>query len=206
MPSIRLNTPVKALQQTAQFRILASDLTTCLDSSSPTSVLPPNVANPETKERRLPGPITVQVLDIEDIGHSRWSQVEHLEAIERGEMTKGREVIRVVDDDTNTDPNHISNNHIATSSGPHQLLLQDAKGTKVYGFEFESVTGINIQQLAIGAKLVLKDILVARGVVMLDRKGTEVLGGKVDAWDKKWRAERKEVLKRRAGMGESVSG
>jgi RecQ-mediated genome instability protein 1 len=150
----------------------------------------------------------VQILDIEDIGHSRWSQVENIEAHERGEMTKGREIIRVVDDETNTDPNNaaVSNATSTTSSGPHKLLLQDAKGTKAYAFEMEAVSGISVQQLAIGAKLVLRDVMVARGVIMLEPKGVEVLGGKVDAWDRKWRAERKETLKRKAGMRDAAPG
>lgn len=200
MPSIRLNTPIQALQKTALFRLLSTDLTKSLQASS-NNVLPANVSSPENKERKLTGPITVQVLDIEDVGHSRWSQVETLEAQERGEMTKGREIIRVVDDESNTDPNHTSES--AASAGPYKLLLQDAKGTKVYGFEIESVTGVNVQQMAIGAKLVLWDVVVARGLVLLEPKGVEVLGGKVEAWDKKWRGERKETLKRMAGMGEN---
>src|ERR1700742_2138083 len=70
MPTIRLNTPVVALQKTALFRLLAVDLTTSVQVSL-TNTLPANVSSPEAKERKLAGPITVQVLDIEDIGHSR---------------------------------------------------------------------------------------------------------------------------------------
>lgn len=42
---------------------------------------------------------------------------------------------------------------------------------------------------------------MARGVVLLEPRCVEVLGGKVDAWDRKWREERKKVLKEKAGMG-----
>ncbi|KAK3718691.1 hypothetical protein LTR37_004908 [Vermiconidia calcicola] len=203
LPSIRLNTPIVALQKTALFRILCTDLRSSVSQASAT-VLPSDISAPEVKERRLDGAITVQVLDIEDIGHSRWSQFENLEAVERGEMTKGREIIRVADEETNTDPNHTATGE--TSSGPHKLLLQDAKGTKVYAFEMEAVSGVGVQQLFIGAKLVLRDALVARGVVMLQVRSVEVLGGKVEAWDKKWRGERKEMLKRKAGMQEGEGG
>jgi RecQ-mediated genome instability protein 1 len=55
--------------------------------------------------------------------------------------------------------------------------------------------------MAIGAKLVLRDFEVARGVVLLEPRCVEVLGGKVDASDRKWRDERKKVLKEKAGMG-----
>lgn len=59
--------------------------------------------------------------------------------------------------------------------------------------------------LSIGAKLVLKDFIVARGVAMLTPKSVEVLGGKVEVWDKKWKAERKKVLKERAGWVEAAT-
>jgi len=86
------------------------------------------------------------------------------------------------------------------SVGPHKLLLQDAKGTKVYGLELRNVQGVSVG-MSIGAKLVLRDFEVARGVILLEPRCVEVLGGKVDAWDRKWREERKKVLKEKAGMG-----
>ena len=178
MPSIRLNTPIVALQKTAIFRILSTDLTQAVQISSPNSVFPAGVSSPEVKERKLAGPITVQVLDIEDIGQSCWSQVENIEAHERGEMTKGREIIRVVTDETNTDSNNTADT--APSSGPHKLLPQDANGTKVFAFEMEELRGLGVQLTSIGAKLVLRDVVVARGVLLLEPKGTEVLGGKVE--------------------------
>ena len=194
MPSIRLNTPLVALQKTALFRLLASDLTVSVQAP-PVSIFPTNISSPEIEERKLPGPITVQVLDTEDIGHSRWSQVETIEAHERGETTKGREVIRVVPEDTTSDPTPATRR-----SGPHKLLLQDAKGTKIYAFDFQAVSGVSMQ-MSIGAKLVLRNVVAARGLVLLEPKCVEVLGGKVEAWDKKWRSERKEVLKWKAGIG-----
>src|ERR1700761_1294513 len=95
MPSIRLNTPNVALQKTALFRLLSTDLTTSIQPAS-NSIFPADVSSPEPRDRKVPGPITVQVLDIEDIGQSRWSQVESIEAFQRGEKTKGKEIIRVV--------------------------------------------------------------------------------------------------------------
>ena len=184
-PTIRTSTPLAALQKTALFRILATDLQTSI-KSSPTSTLPVGIALPSVKEARIPGPVTVQVLDIEDIGRSCWSQVESIEAQERGETTKGREIIRVVaDEDDNAGVE--ATRAIAgedKSTGPHKLLLQDAKGTKVYALEFRTVEGVNTG-LAIGAKLVLSGCVVARGVIMLEPRCVELLGGKVDAWDKK---------------------
>ena len=155
------------------------------------------------KSQLLPGPIAVQVLDIEDIGRSRWSQVEALEAQERGETTKGREVVRVLpaeDGEGGAAGAAAGAAGGSGSAGPHKLLLQDAKGTKVYGLEMRDVQGVNAS-MSIGAKLVLRDFEVARGVILLESRCVEVLGGKVDAWDRKWRDERKKVLKEKAGMG-----
>jgi RecQ-mediated genome instability protein 1 len=203
MSTIRPSTPIAALQRTALFRILATDLSSSIQAPSPASLFPANISSPDTQELKLAGPIAVQVLDIEDIGHSRWSQVENIEAHERGEMTKGREIIRVVADETNSDPNHTP--EAMASSGPHKLLLQDCKGTNVYAFELDSINGVSVQ-MPIGSKLVLKDVTVARGVILLEPKSVEVLGGKVEAWDKKWRNERKSTLKRKAVISADDAG
>jgi RecQ-mediated genome instability protein 1 len=103
IPSIRSTTPILALQKTALFRLLATDITIAVQST-PATTFSPGIADPAIKDQRLPGPIAVQVLDIEDIGRSRWSQVEALEAQERGETTKGREVIRVLPEEGTAGP------------------------------------------------------------------------------------------------------
>jgi RecQ-mediated genome instability protein 1 len=199
IPTVRSITPIIALQKTALFRLLAADITTSVQSS-PSTTFSPGIADPAIKDQRLPGPIAVQVLDVEDIGRSRWSQVEALEAQERGETTKGREVVRVLPEEGTAGPDapQAAGGQIK-SAGPHKLLLQDAKGTKAYALELRNVQGIDVG-MAIGTKLVLKDVSVARGVIMLEPRCVEVLGGKVDAWDRKWREGRKKVLKEKAGM------
>jgi RecQ-mediated genome instability protein 1 len=58
--------------------------------------------------------------------------------------------------------------------------------------------------LGIGAKLILKNVTIARGVILLDPNSTQLLGGKVDVWDKAWRAARKETLKAKVGPREEV--
>lgn len=200
LPTVRPTTPLPALQKTALFRILATDLQT---STQATTLLPSNISNPGVKETRIPGPVTVQVLDIEDIGRSSWSQVETIEAQERGEFTKGREIVRVVpDDNNNAGPEAVAGSE-NKSSGPHKLLLQDAQGTKVFALEFRTVEGVDTS-MAIGSKLVIRDFVVARGVLMLEPRCVEVLGGKVEVWDTKWREERKRVLQDKAkayGLG-----
>ncbi|KAF2481461.1 hypothetical protein BDY17DRAFT_326149 [Neohortaea acidophila] len=202
MASTRPNTPMPALQQTALFRLLSSDLTSSVQRTPPISIFPPDISNPEIKERKLTGPVAVQVLDVEDIGRSRWSQVEAIEAQERGEMTKGREIIRVVADESTTDGEPGAQANTSTgASGPFMFLLQDAAGTKAFAFDMSPMANVNMQKLSIGAKLVLRDLLVARGVVLLAPNGVEVLGGKVEAWDTKWKAERKAALKGKADLG-----
>ncbi|KAG9669609.1 hypothetical protein KCU99_g6763, partial [Aureobasidium melanogenum] len=197
--SSRQGTPLPALQKTALFRILASDFTSSI-KDTPTNTLPPNALNPTVKELRVPDSIPLQVLDIEDIGRSAWSQVEAIEAQERGETTKGREVIRVVPGEE-ADPVRDGTAPITKSNGPHKLLLQDAKGTKIYGFEVTDVDGIDLN-LGIGAKLILKNMTIARGVILLDPTSTQLLGGKVDVWDKAWKTGRKESLKAKVGPRE----
>ncbi|KAF2096808.1 hypothetical protein NA57DRAFT_43072 [Rhizodiscina lignyota] len=193
--SDRPSMPLAALKQTALFRILASDIRQTLQAS-PESVFPPDVLNANIKERELGGPIVVQVLHIEDIGKSRWSQVEELEAAERGETTKGREIIRVTPADDGT-----SATETPKSAGPHKLTLQDVKGTAVFAVELSSVTGLDVG-MNMGTKLVLKDITFARGVALLEPKCTQILGGKIDALHKAWKDGRKESLKKAAGAGE----
>ncbi|KAK5456868.1 hypothetical protein LTS15_004648 [Exophiala xenobiotica] len=229
--------PLPALISTAQFRILASDITTSL---SPTSagLFPGDVADVNVKTRQLPGTVVVQVLDVLDVGSSKWSQVEAIERIEHGEEVRGREVIRTVDangDEERPDPTAAAVRHAnvtgstatAASSttnkklttGPHKLIVQDARGTKTLAFELEKIPkiGISISASAaspaahgdqafrpssqddigmyIGCKLVLKQgTVVRRGMVMLKPENCVVLGGKVEAWDAKWKQERKQTL------------
>lgn len=134
----------------------------------------------------------MQVLDIEDIGRSRWSQVEAIEQEERGETTKGKEIIRI----TASEEGEAEDK----SAGPFKLLLQDAQGTRVYGFELFSVDRINFN-LNIGAKLVLRDVTVARSTILLEPKSVTVLGGKIEEMHKRWKEGRKEALKIAARNG-----
>lgn len=144
------------------------------------------------------------MLHVEDITRSKWSQVEELEAQERGEMTKGREVIRVVPGQQEGE-NTFAASDSDMKGGMHKVLLQDARGGKVWGIELERVKGVGLG-MAIGTKVLLKAVTVARGVVLLEPAGCEVLGGKVDAWEKEWRKGRKERLRSELGVGEREGG
>lgn len=195
----RPTTPLPAVKQTALFRILASDLAASLQTTV-SNTFPPDILNANIQERRLPGHIPVQVIDIEDICRSCWSQVEAIEAAERGETTKGREIIRVVqgEDGLATDTEATATER----GGPHKLLLQDAKGTRVYGFELSAVEGVGMN-MSIGAKMLLKNAVVTRGVVMLEPGSATLLGGKVEAAHKAWKEGRKTRLKASVGAVEA---
>lgn len=172
----------------------------------------------------------VQVLDVEDIGRSRWSQLEDIEAAERGETTKGREIIRVVqplDDGGGGGPGDRgdgvatgarttggggatrgggaagsastsagsgnANSFQAISTGPHRLVLQDVNGCRVYGLEVSPVSGVSLS-MNIGVKMLLRNVTVARAVLLLDPNCVTILGGKIDNLAKAWREGRKSRL------------
>lgn len=178
-------------------------------------MLPVDIPDPAVKERRIPGPVPVQVLDIDDIGTSLWSQIEAIERVERGEAVRGREIVRTVnvgDDDNNNVAEGNGSGTAASgnttsntghhpdpglgeaSSGPHRLMLQDAAGTRVVAIELKPVEGVAIGKLPIGAKMVLRNATVARGMVLLSPECVTLLGGKIEAMDKTWREGRKARL------------
>jgi RecQ-mediated genome instability protein 1 len=211
--------PIPALVSTLHFRLLASDITSSL---SPTNPLPQNITSPNIKSQTLPKHTPVQLLDIIDIGTSKYTQLQTLEMIERGETIKGREIIRTVNleaaehehgaTSTSAAPARTARTNasanapgVASSNGPFKLLLQDAKGAKVYAFTVSAIPKIGMPMpgdegsgaMCIGCKLVLKKgTVVRRGVVMVNPGDVTVLGGKVDGWDKQWRdlAGRKKRL------------
>ncbi|CAI7630270.1 unnamed protein product [Penicillium crustosum] len=194
------NIPPSALAKTAIFRLLAS------------CVLPVDIHDPTVQERQLQGSIPVQVLDIEDIGTSLWSQIEAIERVERGEAIRGREIVRTiaVGEDPEASENNRANNNPANGAasasgnsgyGPHRLILQDAAGTMAVGVEMQRIDGIALEKLAIGAKLLLRNPSVARGMVLLSPGSVTLLGGKIEALDKSWRDGRKaRLLEKTAGI------
>ncbi|KAL4779819.1 hypothetical protein BJX76DRAFT_364925 [Aspergillus varians] len=210
------NIPIAALTQTALFRILNSDFRESLTTRNPTSILPVDIFDPNVQERRLTGSIPVQVLDIEDIGTSIWSQVEAIERVERGEAVRGREIVRTVnvgeeehDGAANRSTNANANAGADTaseSSGPYRLILQDAKGTRAVGIEMTRINGIAIDKLAIGGKLLLRNATVARGMILLTPESVSLLGGKIESMDQAWKAGRKASLLEKVTTGTGGEG
>ena len=173
----KLTTPFPSLLATAKVRFLNADVGSAFSiparasSATPTATataanvtaktLPHDIHDAELAERRLAGPIALQVLDVQDISRSRWSQLEDIEAAERGETTKGREIIRVVPTERHTDgggSDVASEGGVAagagskSSSGICKLLLQDAHGTQVWAVELRKVKGVRIG-MNIGTKV-----------------------------------------------------
>ncbi|KAH7245972.1 hypothetical protein BKA59DRAFT_476869 [Fusarium tricinctum] len=193
--------PLPSLLATAKARLLTADLTssTIINTGSIQS-LPSDADSTESRERRLPRPVHVQVLDIENLALSRWEQVEEMEAVARGETTRGREVVRVTaeDDDDNVVEGQTQTQRTAgarNTAGPkpagrnatHRLVLQDCKGTKLYALELRRFDGIGVGKTQIGEKILLKaGTIIARGMVLLEPDKYVVLGGKIEAWQKTW--------------------
>lgn len=196
----RPTTPVSALASTATFRILAGDITTIL-SPALTPVLPRDIHRADIKERKLPSnDIVVQILDIEDLGRSRWEQIEAIAAIERGEGTKGRQIIRVgVNEDGGQElvgpPDAAASamSMTAEPKGPHKILVQDIEGTTAYGIEFRPIEALGLA-MPMGGKLILKGCTIARGVILLEPTTIVSMGGKIEALHQQWISGKKERL------------
>ncbi|KAI0183028.1 RecQ mediated genome instability protein Rmi1 [Xylaria flabelliformis] len=208
MPNRNPLPPLPALIATVKTRFLAADLTHPALFDSPSPAFPPNASNPEVKEVKLTWDIPVQVLDIENLSRSKWEQVEELEALARGEQTKGRKIIRLptgeeedefaVDGQTanGTDRSGLQGRgpaplatavSTASKTSTHRLVLQDCKGQKLYGLELKRIDKIGIGTLNIGEKIILKrGAILARGTLLLDPATCIILGGKVEAWQKEW--------------------
>ncbi|KAI1274130.1 RecQ mediated genome instability protein Rmi1 [Xylaria sp. FL0933] len=213
MPNRNPLPPLPALVATVKTRFLAADLTNPALFDSPSPAFPPSPSNPEVKEVKLTWDIPVQVLDIENLSKSKWEQVEELEAIARGEQTRGREIIRLptgseedefaVDSQaTQSAMNGVERPGFPTRNGPaasanianassrnatHRLVLQDCKGQKLYGLELKRIDRIGIGTLNIGEKIILKrGAILARGTLLLDPATCTILGGKVESWQKDW--------------------
>lgn len=204
LPSRTPMPPLLALVATVRARLMAADIAngTVLDPAAP--ALPANITNQQVKESKLDRDVLVQVLDIENLGKSKWEQVEELEAIARGEQSRGREIIRLPtgdqeDDDAGTTAatQFLSTERPGGSGAPgtggssknstHRLVLQDCRGVKVYGLELERMEKIGIGTLNIGEKIMLKKgAVVARGVILLHPTTCNILGGRIEAWQKAW--------------------
>lgn len=208
------NTPLAALQRTVQFRILSTSVTHSLSTSNLATLFPSDVHSSEIEERRLPGPVAVQIVGIEDVGHSRMAQIEgedeRVANLGRGEKFR---IVGLQEEDVQDGEDEgggVEHPQVVgggtkqgavgagAKTGPHKLLLQDAAGKTCYGFETEGIAGVKIG-MDMGCKLILKDVLLARGLLLLDRGCVTMLGGKIEALDKVWKDGWLKKLKEEIG-------
>jgi len=189
--------------------LLTSNLTTpsLLDPSVP--IFPAPLLSPETREARLPHDVPAQIVDIEDLSRSRWEQVEELERIERGEMTKGRAVVRVDEQAAEGEEGEARTTQgggggaavaKAKRNATHRVVLQDRSGRKVFGLELTRMERLGIGVTRIGEKVVVrKGAVVARGSILLEPATCTFLGGYIESEEKKWVGERLKVLREAVG-------
>lgn len=109
-------------------------------------------------------------------------------------MTKGREIVRVVETENE---GTVEAAPPVQSKGPFKLLLQDAKGTQIYAVDLRGTEGVNTS-MTMGTKVVLKNVDVRRAVAMLEPANVQVLGGKLEELDKAWKDGLKERLQKAA--------
>ncbi|PQE14437.1 mediated genome instability Rmi1 protein [Rutstroemia sp. NJR-2017a BBW] len=216
-PTNRPPPPLPALIATTKHRLLHSNLLTPGLLHPSTRVLPPGAGDPGVREWKLEYDVPVQVVDIVDVGRSVGDVLLAVEGERLGERRRGRKVIRVVpgEDGENGDGGGGRGGERGGGGGkggPYKLLLQDIKGTTIWGLEIERMEAkIGFPPvLGVGGKIMLrKGCGVWRGVVGLSERGGScvILGGKVEALDKAWREGweerlRKEIEKVKAGEGE----
>ncbi|CAD6455412.1 e421145c-36fd-4f35-979b-d5d87f2e0bb2-CDS [Sclerotinia trifoliorum] len=142
-----------------------------------------------------------------------------------GERRRGREVIRVVDDDADGHEHGLERgfgssasgsvsqirNRPATgeaqaqATGPFKLFLQDHKGAHVYAFTTSETCNAHpnsMQKIAlpprmqIGCKIMLlPGTRICRGMVWIEGDTCVVLGGRIESLDREWREGWEERVK-----------
>ncbi|GAA5945839.1 hypothetical protein JCM10213_008202 [Rhodosporidiobolus nylandii] len=83
--------------------------------------------------------------------------------------------------------------------GSGKLLLSDGE-TQVAAFERERIGGLGLEEIKLGAKLLIHDVPSVNGILMLTPQNTTVKGFQVEEWDaeKEWTLE--NSLRDRLGM------
>ncbi|KAI1003547.1 hypothetical protein K3495_g4661 [Podosphaera aphanis] len=206
--------PLAAVAATLKHRLLSADISgSAPPILAPTApYLPLDLGSLRHATTILPHDVFVQLLEMEDLGRSKWDQVESLEAERKGETTKGREIIRVVPA-ADQDPSSAATQQTESSvpqnkrdHGPYKLILQDWKGTKAWAFELKKIDKLGYPpSVNIGCKLWLrKGCKVARGTLLMEPATVEIVGGKIETMEKAWKEKREDRL-REILKGSSVS-
>ncbi|KAG5934623.1 hypothetical protein E4U53_000648 [Claviceps sorghi] len=199
--------PLPALLATAKARLLACDLTASdLIDASQLASIPPSILG--AQQGLLPRDTWVQILDVENLSSPRWERIEQLEAVARGETTRGRHVIRLTDEAQSPGGDASS----ATVPRPernatHRLVVQDHAGQRVYAVELKRIPELGVGTTSIGCKMVLRaGAVLARGTVLLTPETCLVLGGKIEPWHDAWAASSMARLREAVGAGAGADG
>ncbi|KYK54748.1 RecQ mediated genome instability protein Rmi1 [Drechmeria coniospora] len=216
--------PLPSLLATAKARLLACDLSstassTLLDRTLLAALPIDGAAAAAAAKVTLVRDVHVQVVDVENLSLSRWQQVEALDALERGEGTRGRQVVRLAattdgaegdgngadEDATNGDvQNHTrraaqTNAAASATASPnatHRLVLQDHKGTRIFAVELRRIARIGVGKTNMGEKILLRaGTVVSRGIALLTPETCVLLGGKVETWHEAWLRDRLASLR-----------
>ncbi|KAI9796125.1 MAG: hypothetical protein M1825_000874 [Sarcosagium campestre] len=208
LSSIRPTTPFPSLLATIKQRLLSAPITASL-LATPSNIFPLDIHHGESSnlvppaERRVAGPIAVQVVRYEDVSRSRWEQLEEIEARLRGEGRRGWAVVRVGEDEGQDEDGQLARPQgRSRDDAVWKIELEDAAGVRIWGIVMKRVEGLGAG-MAIGLKMVLRNIIVARGVVLLDPTCVTVLGGKIEAMHLAWEENRKRELLAVLGVDEA---
>ncbi|KAG4305340.1 hypothetical protein PORY_001510 [Pneumocystis oryctolagi] len=140
------------------------------------SCLPENIFDQHNNV--LPGPYCLQVIQIQDIGISLFNQLEYLEQFDDSGHLK---LFNIINDDgaiDYDDDDLAENNDKCVMKKMIKLLLEDASGVCVWANEYKPMKDIHLK-MSLGSKILLRNVLVLRGVLVLVPESTTFLGGQV---------------------------
>ncbi|KTW30182.1 hypothetical protein T552_00661 [Pneumocystis carinii B80] len=162
----------KELEQQILQCLLNSDIKKAL---TPQSCLPIDIFDQHNQV--LPGPYCLQIIHVQDIGISIFNQLEYLEQFDDSGNIKSYNIIRnnlsdVDDDDDIPDINNSPPKKFC------KLILEDSSGLCVWAIEHKPIKEIHVA-INLGAKILLKNILVLRGVLILNPSNLTFLGGEI---------------------------
>lgn len=141
---------------------------------------------------RIENTMLLQIVRVREIGISIVNQLEYLNDLEELKKLKGQKVIRLVHDESGdeeqNDDDGLTEAQDAVQKGSElkkmcRLILEDSNGQRFWGLERKPIKGIQLST-KLGTKLLVKNVLVRRGVLMLDPNNTTILGGSIEEWDK----------------------
>lgn len=112
--------------------------------------------------------ILVQIIDIYDIGTSKYRQLQRIDQTQSSNTDKLRTRFPTAEDNSDEPLN----------ASLHKLVIQDSSGTLIYAIEYKKIPELSHETL-LGCKLLLKNTKFQRGVALLEPASVQVLGGSI---------------------------